>query len=262
LMGSVLCLLLPKLPRSSGWEEDGDQEQAKCSQTLALLREGRMSLMVPLIFTNGCFLAFVFGDYPKSYASAVIGPSYAAVVLFIFYSCNGIASAAWGLLISRGTMQLRTVLAAATIMQVSALLLLLAASLGWLPLFRQHYDFIPGESDIHKAWVLNGSGEPLWWEYLAPLLCMALVAVGGAAFESQPPVVLQTYFQDGRVVAAMANYKLWQSLGFAASFILDAVVSDLEVRVMALLLLFVVSFVSLLWLDCRVARLPGGSETQ
>lgn len=261
LAGALWTLVaIPTVPPPPGstpllQERAGDH----CTQTLKLIaKEPRMSLMVPLIFTNGCFLGFVFSDYPKAFVSATIGPGFAGIALMTFYGCNAVASAAYGWLILHGRIRVWGLMVIAFALQLFVLLLLLASSAEWLPLFRQHYTFVPGAADVQQSWVLiDGSELPAWWEHLAPLGCAAVAAFGDAAYESQPPAVLQSYFRDVRVIPAMANYKLWQSLGFAVSFFVGAVVPSIVVRIVALVALFVASFVALAVLHYRVATISG-----
>jgi len=260
LAGSLSTLAMPTVPPPPGATPQIEQRAVDhCTQTLKLLtKEPRMSLMVPLIFANGCFLGFVFSDYPKAFVSATIGPGFAGIVLMTFYVANAAACAAWGWLIFQGRLRVWGVMVMAFCLQLSVLLLLLASSAGWLPLFRQHYSFMPGATDVHEEWVhIWSSGPPTLWEHIAPLGCAAIAGMGSAAYESQPPAVLQSFFRDGRVIPAMANYKLWQSLGFAASFFVGAVVPSLVVRIAGLTALFITSFAALAVLHYRVAPISG-----
>ncbi|CAK0837703.1 unnamed protein product [Prorocentrum cordatum] len=85
----------------------------------------------------------------------------------------------------------------------------------------------------------------------------ALFACGDAFFESGPPATLQTFYASSdKLVPAMANAKLWQSLGFAVQFPIGVALADYPVvRSLILLVLLAVSVVSLLILDRRVERL-------
>merc|ERR1712045_985250 len=99
------------------------------------------------------------------------------------------------------------------------------------------------------------------WEYVVPLGCVAITAIGNAVYQSQPNAMVQSFFQDERVTPAMANSTLWQSLGFAASFLMSAMLSSLALRIAVLALFFVVSIVTAAVLHFRVARF-GGEVTQ
>ena len=67
------------------------------------------------------------------------------------------------------------------------------------------------------------------------LLGICVFHVGDAVWESQLPAVLQTLFDQhsGQQPAAMANLKLWQSLGIGAMFGL-AQLNDLKVAALVL----------------------------
>ena len=49
----------------------------------------------------------------------------------------------------------------------------------------------------------------------------ALFAVGDATWESFPPGIIQVFYKedDDKLKAASANWKLWQSMGFAIQFV-------------------------------------------
>ena len=48
-----------------------------------------------------------------------------------------------------------------------------------------------------------------------------LFAVGDATWESFPPGIIQVFYKedDDKLKAASANWKLWQSMGFAIQFV-------------------------------------------
>merc|ERR1712045_1029164 len=95
------------------------------------------------------------------------------------------------------------------------------------------------------------------WEYVVPLGCVAITAIGNAVYQSQPNAMVQSFFQDERVTPAMANSTLWQSLGFAASFLMSAMLSSLALRIAVLALFFMVSIATAAVLHFRVARFGG-----
>merc|ERR1711924_430894 len=83
---------------------------------------------------------------------------------------------------------------------------------------------------------------PMTYEYIVIFLWAAIFAAGDAAYECQVPAALQAFFQDGpHVLGAMANYKLWQSLGFAVQFVLGAVLSD-QIRLRMIICLALLLF--------------------
>jgi len=63
--------------------------------------------------------------------------------------------------------------------------------------------------------------EPESWQFTAFFGLSALLALGESAHESQSVAVLQSFFQtenEQKGLAAVANVKVWQSLGFAVQF--------------------------------------------
>ena len=107
---------------------------------------------------------------------------------------------------------------------------------------------------------LRGDAVPPEASDVAFLLgAVSLFAVGDSVWESQIPAVLQTLFDEtsGQQPAAMANLKLWQSLGIGAMYAL-ARLSDVKLCVLICLVSLLLSSASLLWLDARVARLDSG----
>jgi len=93
------------------------------------------------------------------------------------------------------------------------------------------------------------------------LLGICIFHVGDAVWESQLPAVLQTLFDQhsGQQPAAMANLKLWQSLGIGAMFGL-ARLNSLRLGAGLLLAALLLSSASLLWAHTRVANLDSGAR--
>merc|ERR1719323_148967 len=262
LSGGLCMLALPKMPTAPPTaQQDEAQEDksglAQCSQTLTLIfKEQRLALIMPLVFTSGCFSGFVTGDFTQSFVSATVGPAFAGIAQMTFFGVTSAASTMWGGLIHRGSVQVFQAIVVAFLMQLIVLLVLLAARLGMLPLFTEHYKFTPGASSVNEMWVLNGE-SPLWWEYVVPLGCVAMTAIGNAVYQSQPNAIVQSFFQDKRVTPAMANSTLWQSMGFAASFSMSALLSSLALRIAVIAIFFVVSIAAAAVLHFRVADLAG-----
>ena len=77
------------------------------------------------------------------------------------------------------------------------------------------------------------------------------------------PAVLQTLFdaKSGQQPAAMANLKLWQSLGIGAMFGL-ARLNSVRMSVLVLIGALALSSTSLLWLHTRVANFDTGQRVQ
>ena len=59
------------------------------------------------------------------------------------------------------------------------------------------------------------------------IIAVVIIAAGDSVWESQPPAILQSYYgKDQDRNAAMANFKMWQSLGFCAQFVIGAFLPD------------------------------------
>jgi len=262
LSGGLCMLALPKMPAApNAAQQDEAQEDtgglAQCSQTLTLIfKEQRLALIMPLVFTSGCFSGFVTGDFTQSFVSATVGPAFAGIAQMTFFGVTSAASTMWGGLILRGSVQVFQAIVVAFFLQLIVMLVLFAAEAGMLPLFKAHYQFTPGASDVNEMWVLTGV-PPQWWEYVVPLGCVAITAIGNAVYQSQPNAIVQSFFQDKRVTPAMANSTLWQSLGFAASFSMSALLSSLALRIAVIAIFFVVSIAAAAVLHFRVARIGG-----
>merc|ERR1719422_2139401 len=261
---------MPTVPQTSPQHEVQEDTAglAQCSQTLTMIfKEQRLALIMPLVFTSGCFSGFITGDFTQSFVSATVGPAFAGIAQMTFFGVTSAASTMWGGLILGGRVQVFQAIVVAFLLQLIVLLVLLAAELGMLPLFSEHYKFTPGASDVNEMWVLTGA-LPLWWEYVVPLGCVAMTAIGNAVYQSQPNAIVQSFFQDKRVTPAMANSTLWQSLGFAASFSMSALLSSLALRIAVIAFFFVVSIAAAAVLHFRVARIggeevpPGGNQQQ
>jgi hypothetical protein len=90
------------------------------------------------------------------------------------------------------------------------------------------------------------------------MLGASLFALGDAIWESFPPGIIQAFYKedDDKLKAASANYKLWQSMGFAIQFVLGVVLADyFHLKVVILLVFLVLCFISLLVLHFRVSNL-------
>ena len=99
------------------------------------------------------------------------------------------------------------------------------------------------------------SRKDLW----LTILMIILLSAGDSVWESQPPAILQSFYGlDRERNAAMANYKMWQSLGWCAQFALGAFFSEAKFMVMKsslLLGLLVLGYIILVILDLRFAKL-------
>lgn len=237
LIGSLTFLLLPRVVPGEGQEE---QPSLRATGALAI-GDFRMRLMVPLMFTNGMTLAFLFGDYATDITCPVAGSSVVGFVAATFFFINSIATTCWGRLISSKHIRRRTAYIVATVLE----LVYLCFKLFWKR--PDNYEH------VNDDW--NQVQTPMWSDYLAVFGMVALFACGDAFWESGPTATLQNFFLGtADCVPAMANYKLWQSLGFAVQFIIGATLpSHPEIRTGIIIALCVVSLLCVLFLDRLVS---------
>jgi len=108
-------------------------------------------------------------------------------------------------------------------------------------------------------WLHGDMLPPAGGDVAVLLLAICLFNLGDAVWESQVPAVLQTLFDahSGKQPPAMANLKLWQSLGIGAMFGI-AQANQLRVGVLVLIVSLAVSSLSLVWMHTRVASLDSG----
>lgn len=75
-LGVVAFLSLSKVPAA----DEQEQQQSVMATGRLVSRDARMRLLVPLIFTNGMTLAFVWGDFPTDITCPVAGSSFVGFV--------------------------------------------------------------------------------------------------------------------------------------------------------------------------------------
>ena len=94
---------------------------------------------------------------------------------------------------------------------------------------------------------------------MSTILMIILLSAGYSVWESHPPSILQSFYGlDHECNAAVANYKMWQSLGWCAQFSMGAFFSEAKYMVMKsslLLGLLVQGYIILAILDLRFAKL-------
>lgn len=188
--------------------------QVSLVQTLRLLGEPRMSLLVPLLLYNGMSLGFVFGDYTRYIITETLGTTWDGYVMATFYGTNALATYLLGRAAAtrfgrRGCFTLAA--------------LVHAAFYAWFLVWRPQTHYVQDGDD----WVQQTT--PQGYDYGMVFLGAVVFAIGDAVFESQLPAVLQSYFSYSDVAsnAAMSNLKMWQSLGFTAQFVLGFVLASL-----------------------------------
>ena len=118
-----------------------------------------------------------------------------------------------------------------------------------------------GEGLRQCEWLHGDAVPPMAGDVALVLLGICVFHLGDAVWESQLPAVLQTLFDQhsGQQPAAMANLKLWQSLGISAMFGL-AQLNSLRLCAGLLLATLLLSSTSLLWVHTRVANLDSGAR--
>eukprot|EP00421_Protoceratium_reticulatum_P018115 CAMPEP_0168383388 /NCGR_PEP_ID=MMETSP0228-20121227/13876_1 /TAXON_ID=133427 /ORGANISM="Protoceratium reticulatum, Strain CCCM 535 (=CCMP 1889)" /LENGTH=451 /DNA_ID=CAMNT_0008396535 /DNA_START=45 /DNA_END=1400 /DNA_ORIENTATION=- len=229
------------MPRVGPADERAEMASLKATAVLAF-GDRRMTFFIPLIFTNGMLIAFVLGDFPRDIVCPVAGESFTGFVVAAFFGVNACATALWGRLISKSMISRRTAFVAAGFCQLACLV----GKILWP---------VPGNYVQHgTSW--DKVSSPSWSSMVIVFVLISLFAAGDAFWESGPPAALQNFFLGTpHVVPAMANYKMWQSLGFCAQFVIGAEMGSFPLaRVLILSVLCLVSIASVLVLD-RVASI-------
>jgi len=235
LAGAASFLCLPRVgPAAAGPEAASPRDTAALAAS-----DARMTCLIPLIFTNGMTLSYIFGDYPAYIVSPVAGPSLVGFVAAAFFGVNALATVLWGRLTSRGHVSRRTAYMVASL----CILLFLTITMLW----RVPENFQKRAGDWEQV------RKPSASQVLVVFLLAALFAIGDAFLESGPIATLQNYFLGtAAALPAMANAKMWQSLGYATQFLLGAGVAGGPVlRAAPLACLCIVSALCLLALDRR-----------
>jgi hypothetical protein len=240
-VGAALFLSLPVVPASG--RGDGERLPSLLDTGRLALSDPKTSLLIPLMLTNGMTMASFFGDFQTDLTCPVAGDAVTGFVLSTFYGVNALATACWGRLLARGMLSRRAVYVCATLLISSYLVVKLI----WQA--PQNYERDEG--------VWRRRRDPSSIDMITVFVLAALFACGDAFFESGPPATLQTFYAGSeKLVPAMANAKLWQSLGFAVQFPIGVALADYPgARSMILLALLAVSVACLLVLDRRVERL-------
>jgi len=214
LLGAFLFIAMPSV-------EGADDKHPSLLDTSRLaFTDARMALMIPLMVTNGMTLAFFLGDFQTDVTCPVAGSAFTGFVIASFFGVNAVSSATWGRLISTGRVSRRLVFFLATLLVA----LFLVLKLMWKA--PSNYQLPQGTTD----WKMVTTPKAL--DIIFVFALAAIFAVGDSFFESGPPMTLQSFYAgSGALVPAMANYKLWQSLGFAIQFFIAIPLKHLpEVR--------------------------------
>lgn len=199
----AFCFLL--MPTVSGSSETDEQPSVLDTARLAFT-DARVGLLIPLMLTNGMTLAFFLGDFQAEVTCPAAGPQFTGFIVATFYGVNSLATAAWGRLISSGWLFRRSAFALCSVLIATYLLIKL---LWQVP---TNYMRVAGSNDWQQM------HQPSAGAVATVFSLAALFATGDAFWEAGPAMTLQTFYSKETVVPAMANYKLWQSLGFAIQF--------------------------------------------
>ena len=91
------------------------------------------------------------------------------------------------------------------------------------------------------------------------VLTISLLALGDSVWESQPPAILQTFYGlDRDRNAAMANLKMWQSLGNCIQFGLGVFLKQsnhMAIKSIILASVLTVGYLCLVILDCKIHKI-------
>ena len=111
------------------------------------------------------------------------------------------------------------------------------------------------------SWLGYPSGDALAPDLSTMLLlgsCSGLFAIGDAVWETQLPAVLQTIFHtDRNKASALANLKMFQSIGVSLVFAF-AYVEDLQLMSALLLVLLLLGFAVAYWMQNKLVDLDTG----
>eukprot|EP00397_Hematodinium_sp_SG-2012_P032148 GEMP01034200.1.p1 GENE.GEMP01034200.1~~GEMP01034200.1.p1 ORF type:complete len:480 (+),score=86.18 GEMP01034200.1:182-1621(+) len=179
---------------------------ATVGETLSLaFVDNRTGLCVPITICNGMMLGFFNAEFTATFICPVASQKMVGFVLAMFFTSNGFMTLLWGHFLGRGSISRANALAIAAALQVP--------------------------------------GMTIQVGQVALLFVGAFIyAAGDSVYESQVPAIFQTlYVNDAKSTAAYANYKMWQSLGFAMQFGIGSTVPQFAPKALALLLLHVVS---------------------
>lgn len=98
-----------------------------------------------------------------------------------------------------------------------------------------------------------------WLDWVMIVLTISLLALGDSVWESQPPAILQTFYGlDRDRNAAMANLKMWQSLGNCIQFALGVFIKSENHMVIKSIILasaLTVGYVCLVILDLYIHKI-------
>ncbi|XP_071482234.1 protein unc-93 homolog A-like [Diadema antillarum] len=185
---ATLTLLLDRLPRTSN-QDIGDLRSNVCdhlTSTTHLMKSPFLSLLIPIMIYNGAEQAFIGADFTKAFVSCTQGPGMVGYVMIGFGGADALASVVFG--------QLEKYTGRIAIFIFGGILHLALMI-------------------VFEVW--NPHTSAMW-----NLILMSVGwGVGDAALQTQLQSILGVLFPDAQE-PAFANYRLWQSLGFAVTYAL------------------------------------------
>ncbi|KAH3767213.1 transporter, major facilitator subfamily protein [Pelomyxa schiedti] len=197
--------------------------------TFQLMRDRRMSLLIPPIFYSGLSEGFVFSDFTNSIIATVLGIEWVGYIMALFFASDSISSFVFGKLVD--TIGKRIMIVCGTIAHVVCLLFFIL----WL-------QFEP----------LDGLADGMWPATI--WICAALLGLGDAVFFGVlPNSMMGTWFSESRE-AAFSNMKLWQSVGFAIGYIWGPYLG-LQLKCVLVFATLIVAVYSIIVLDRAVCNL-------
>jgi len=248
LCGTMIFLLLPSIDH----RQDSQEASPSLTAAFRVLADPKITLMLPWIITQGMTFAFINADFTADVVSPLLGPDYVGLIMSAFYGCDTLFTLLWGeLMTKRGYVFTRRVVFTLTTCFWTAFFL--------LKVFWKHEPNYEKDGDDWK----HIAGTTVSWLDAGLPVVLAFLAAGGDGFWNPgPPAMLQSFFAESNLLAAMAAYKAPQSLGFAIQFSLGAALNAYPTTRAAILLgCCAVSFASLTVLDrCKQPLDPRASD--
>lgn len=246
-IGALIFLTMPTVSEMTSDTSNEAQSSSLVATARLAFTDPKVGLLIPLMVFNGMSLGFFIGDFPTDVTCPIAGPGLTGFALAAFFGVNSLASFIWGKLISNGILSRRSAYILAT--------MLLAIFLLVKQFWEVPQNFVRASGST--TWTRIKQTEPI--DYVMIFALAAIFGGGDSFFEAGPPMTLQTFYAGSdKVVAAMANYKLWQSLGIALQFLIDLPLGNAP-KVKGAILLVTLGFAlfCVLVLDRFFARVDG-----
>ncbi|XP_071950683.1 protein unc-93 homolog A-like [Antedon mediterranea] len=152
--------------------------------TLRLLKDKRLLMLIPITMYSGLEQAFIAGDFTKSFVTCTRGVGWVGYVMICYGLTDSISSFLSGR-VAKYTGRIPIFLSGA-----AAHMAIIVVFFTWTP----EYDDLPVLFVVAAIW---GFGDAIW--------------------QTQINAIYGVYFNE-KQESAFSNYRLWESIGFAASF--------------------------------------------